>query len=209
MKRMFLGVFLSMVQTLAGLGTGIGYTADRETSLAQALAEQIPALTRTRTKDTAAPQGNLVINGDMQSTLVTGKGTSALRGRISVHLYATREDVKQGQVGVRAINVAYFGVPQQDITGQKPPGKATGVLGFMVTHDQEEQFLAYDPATRRLRGKLAGRLDLSQFADLVKTDADERNDVFLTPTQPAVLHVDMVLVHPQGVEAGQNTVSLA
>lgn len=206
MKRMLLGSFLSMVQLLAGLGAGTGYAADRETALAQALAEQLPTLTGARTKDPDVPQGNLVINGDLQSTLVTGKGTSTLRGRISAHLYATRDDVQQGQVGVRAVNVVYFGVPQQDITGQRPRGKATGVLGFMITHDKEEQFLAYDPATRRLRGKLVGRLDLPQFADRVKTDTDERNDVFLTPTQPAVLHIDLVLVHPLGLEAGQDTV---
>jgi hypothetical protein len=211
MKRMLLGLFLSMVQALAGMSTGTGYAADRETALAQALAEQIPALTGARTKNPDVPQGNLVINGDIQSTLVTGKGTSTLRGRISAHLYATRDDVKQGQVGVRAVNVVYFGVPQQDITGQRPRGKATGALGFMVTHDHDkrdkgEQFLAYDPTTRRLRGKLVGRLDLPQFADRVKTDTDERNDVFLTPTQPATLYIDLVLVHPQGMEAGQDTV---
>src|SRR5262245_10004509 len=206
MQRRFLGLLLSVAQTLSGIGMLTASAADRATPLSTPLMEHTPAVLGTPPKGADEPQGNLVLKGDIQATLVTDKGTTQLRGRVSAHLRASKEDLEKGQVGVRALNVVYFGVPQQDITGQKPRGKETGALGFMVAPDREEQFLAYDPLTRRLQGKLAGQLDMPQFADLVKTPDDEKTDVILTPTQPAVLAVSLVLGDKLGLEAGQSTV---
>lgn len=153
------------------------------------------------------PRGVVVVNGELKSTLAVGKEEYPLAGRLSAHLRVTHADLKRGIVNVQAMNVVYFGVPQQAITGQQPRDKDTGTLGFGLDLSRNEQFLQYDPTTRSLRGTLSGNVDLPQFAEFADPRPSRTNDdVFLTPTQPATLSVQIVLEHPEGLEAGQDTV---
>ena len=187
MKRWLVVIFLCVLQVQGALGA----SSVVESASAQASDE---------------PRGVVVVNGELKSTLAVGKEEYPLAGRLSAHLRVTQADLKRGIVNVQAMNVVYFGVPQQAITGQQPRSKDTGTLGFGLDLSRNEQFLQYDPTTRSLRGTLSGNVDLPQFAEFAEPQQSRTNDdVFLTPTQPATLSVQIVLEHPEGLEAGQDT----
>ena len=141
MKRWLVVIFLCVLQVQGALGA----SSVVESASAQASDE---------------PRGVVVVNGELKSTLAVGKEEYLLAGRLSAHLRVTQADLKRGIVNVQAMNVVYFGVPQQAITGQQPRSKDTGTLGFGLDLSRNEQFLQYDPTTRSLRGTLSGNVDL-------------------------------------------------
>jgi hypothetical protein len=138
------------------------------------------------------PIGAIVVNGDIQSRLLAGRGELHLNGRISGHLRVPDPKRQPNVVEVHGLNVAYFGVPQEAITGLKPRGKATGVLGF-AADPEKAQYLKYDPQTGMVYGTVAGQIDMPQFAELVAPAGDEKGDDFRTRTQRATLRVQFVM----------------
>ena len=78
----------------------------------------------------------MILNADINSTLITHDGNSHNRtGRVSTYL--TRQSGKSAEFGftVNAVNIVYFGVPQEMVTGKKPSNKPTGVFGFTLDHE--------------------------------------------------------------------------
>lgn len=160
-------------------------------------------------KETVKPEQpvlNATINGELKSTLAAAKQDHALRGRVSAHLSATEADLKQGIVTVKGFNVVYFSVPQAAITGQKPRGRETGVLGFMLERDYGQQVLKYDLKSGRLEGNLYGQVDLPQFAELDQSWRKQRGHDFTTFTQAATLNVSLKLDDPEALFSGQKNV---
>jgi hypothetical protein len=155
---------------------------------------------------TGEPVLNITINGELKSTLAAQKQDHVLRGRVSAHLSATEADLKQGIVTVQGMNVVYFGVPQAAITGKKPRGKETGVLGFMLDRDLGRQMLKYDPKNGRLEGELSGQVDLPQFAELDSRWRKQPGHDFNTLTQAAAVGINLKLNDPAALFAGQNSV---
>jgi len=152
------------------------------------------------------PVLNITLNGELKATLVAEKQDHTLRGRVSAHLRATESDLKQGIVSVQGMNIVYYGVPQESITGKKPRHKETGVLGFMLDRDLGQQVLKYDPKSGRLEGELSGQVDLPQFAELDASWRKQRGHDFTALTQAAVLGVSLKLNDPAALFAGQKNV---
>lgn len=154
------------------------------------------------------PVLNVTLNGELKATLAAEKQDVVVRGRVSAHLRATEAELKQGLVSVQGVNVVYFGVPQAAITGQKPRGKETGVLGFMLDHDRGPQYLKYDAKTGHLEGDLSGQVDLPQFAELDDSWRKQKGHDFAVPTQAANMGLDLKLDDPQALLVGQKSVEI-
>src|SRR5262245_17435663 len=87
---------------------------------------------------TVPSAGAVVTNGDIKARLLTGAGEIALTGRISAFLRIRDPKRFPNVLEVEGLNIAYFGVPQDAITGVKPRGRATGVLGFAADSEKTQ-----------------------------------------------------------------------
>jgi hypothetical protein len=148
----------------------------------------LPAIEQVAPKPVAA----LVANADIKSRLLSGREEIALNGRISAYLRVPDPARQPNVLEVQALNVVYFGVPQESITGFKPREKATGALGF-AADPGKRQYLKYDPKAGVVYGEVAGRIDLPQFAELAPPLGDEKGDDFRTRTQRATLRVQFTM----------------
>ena len=138
------------------------------------------------------PIGAIVANADIQARLLAGRGEIQLNGRLSAYLRVPDPKRYPNMMEVRGLNIAYFGVPQEAITGIKPRGKATGVLGF-AADPEKPQYLKYDPQSGMVYGTVVGQIDLPQFAELAPAIGDEKGDDFRTRSQRATMRVQFAL----------------
>jgi hypothetical protein len=115
-----------------------------------------------------------------------------LNGRLSAYLRLPDPKSRPNVLEVQGLNIAYFGVPQETVTGIKPRGKATGVLGF-AADPEKIQYLKYDPQSGMVYGTVAGQIDLPQFAELAPAIGDDKGDDFRTRAQRASMRIQFVL----------------
>jgi len=139
------------------------------------------------------PVGAIVVNADINARLLAGRGDTQIHGRLSAYLRVPDPKRYPNVMEVQGLNIAYFGVPQEAVTGIKPRGKPTGVLGFSAD-PQKVQYLKYDPQSGLVYGTLEGQIDLPQFAELAPAiNDDKEGDDFRTRAQKASVRVQFDL----------------
>lgn len=139
-----------------------------------------------------------IIGNDSIESVVVVKGERIpLKGSLSFLLAGSEEGLEKGKVTIHDLNLALLGAPQARLSGKKPVGKETGILGLAVTKTGgERQSLTYDVHKGVFTGKVRARVDFPQLGELKPPKHDPDGDAFETPTQDAVVQLVLKLEKP-------------
>ncbi|NEV64300.1 hypothetical protein [Thiorhodococcus minor] len=194
MKKIWWAGAMALSLPCASLSGALAANLDASSGLASKLAEPSPIDVAAKTPTDEAGV-RLIANRDLRSWLEVDGERLEISGRLSLHLLATEQGLKDGMVEVKGFNLAYFKVPQAQISRGRTSQDDTGVLGFAVKHEGGSQYLEYDPASGRLAGKLYGYVDASYMAALGRLagDSAKDDDLYETPAQSASLYVEIAL----------------
>ncbi len=114
---------------------------------------------------------------------------------VSLHLVTTAEDLERNRVAVRGLNVAFFGVSQNLLSGGTPVREPLGLLGFAVI-SSEVQTLHYDRRSGQLSGELRMFADASFLNAYAEPIEGRQNDQFETPVVPVAGEISLRLEGP-------------
>jgi hypothetical protein len=131
---------------------------------------------------------------DTKSTLIIDKMEVKISGRVSFHLGTSPELFEKGELKVLGFNLVHFGVSQQSLTGKKPKGKATGMVGFSAF--LENQTLHYNEKSATISGWVDGDVTISQFNEFLKVTKLAKEPTYVAPRQNASLFVEIKLQNP-------------
>src|SRR5262245_49309196 len=145
----------------------------------------------------------VVSNTPIEAQLMARGTPVTLHGRASLYVHYEPPRAAKGQIEVRAINVRFFEVPQQALTGQAPRGKATGVLTLRLP-SIGPQFVRYDPNRHTIQAdKLRMEAHFAQLDELIpprkyrEYPKDEKrrasSDYTVSSTIPAEIRLDVSL----------------
>lgn len=181
--------------TIAAAGLAHAATFSKQTSLSRtALPTLDPSIGYNATK--SSEEGlQIIATASVRSKLLVDGDKLDIAGRTSLHLSADPKQVADGLVEVRGLNVAYFDVPQNVLSGDLKDAPQTGVLGFAAHDGGYPQYLKYDQRSGRLSGDITGYVDAAFMAVLGRLEGDDKGDedMYETPTQLATLSVSLYL----------------
>lgn len=138
---------------------------------------------------------HILANQELAAVLSVGGRKERVTGRISIHIAAAPDVLREGQVEVVGANIVFTGVSQKLLGTQATTKQPLGVLGFAL-QSGEKRRLRYDPKTGRIAGELKMFLDASFLSAYAEPVADSRGDLFLTPTAPVIAALEIELGKP-------------
>jgi hypothetical protein len=109
----------------------------------------------------------LVANASVEATLRGKSGEVPLKGRISVDLEASADQLKQGVITVRQFNMVFPDAPQAAISGREPKSKnKTGPLGMSVPASEKSVQLRYDAQSQTASGEIPVQVHYPQIDEI-------------------------------------------
>ncbi len=160
-----------------------------------------PIVSAPVTKQTEESTFKAVGNSDLSSVIVVNGQKLEVKGRSSFNLTADKKDLERGLVDVGALNVVYFGVPQDALNYGGYGKEETGNMSFT---SEAGQTLKYDAKSGRLYGELSGVVGakyMGNFAPAIKDSA--KSDHTVAPNVKATIAVDMKLSRPFVLDEGE------
>lgn len=142
----------------------------------------------------------LVANASVEATLRVKSGELPLKGRISMHLETSADELKQGVITVRQFNLVFPAAPQAAISGREPKSKEkTGPLGMSVPASEKSVRLRYDSQSQTASGEIPVQVHFPQIDEIYPPEFVKDNresDFAVSRTQRGRVTLEIKLAEP-------------
>jgi len=166
----------------------------------------VAALGGSWSADTKVTQGgqtdrkdgsSLIANASVEAKLRVKSGDLPLKGRISMHLETSPDQLKQGVITVRQFNLVFPDAPQAAISGREPKSKErTGPLGMSVPASEKSVRLRYDSQSQTVSGEIPVQVHFPQIDEIYPPEFVKDNresDFAVSRTQRGRVKVEIKL----------------
>jgi len=155
----------------------------------------------TQTRQTDLKEGSaLIANASVEATLRVKAGALPLKGRISLHLETSPDQLKQGVITVRQFNLVFPDAPQAAISGRQPKSKnKTGALGMSVPASERSVRLRYDSQSQTASGEIPVQVHFPQIDEIyppVFVKDGRESDFAVSRTQRGRVKLEIKLAEP-------------
>ena len=151
----------------------------------------------------------LIANASVTATLRGKSGEVSLKGRISMQLESSPDQLKQGVITVRQFNLVFPDAPQAAISGREPKSKSkTGPLGMSVPASEKSVHLRYDSRSQTASGEIPVQVHYPQIDEIFPPELvkDRReSDFAVSRTQRGTVKLEIKFAEPPDKAAARAT----
>ncbi len=141
-------------------------------------------------------------NSELSATLLVNGEKMEVKGRSSFNVTASQADVERGRVDVGALNIVFFGVPQDALNYGGIGKEDSGNLSFVSAN---KQTLKYDARSATLSGEIEGYIGAEYMGTFASELKDSKEgDHTIAPRQRANISVSIQLSKPFVLKEGED-----
>jgi hypothetical protein len=112
----------------------------------------------------------VISNAPLEADLQAGGKTVKVRGQMSLYVHYVPSEAAKGQIEVRTLDVTFFDVPQEVLSGRPPKhGRSAGLLSFSLPIGEEPKprMLKYAGGNHSISGNVEMAAHFTQLDELL------------------------------------------
>jgi hypothetical protein len=140
----------------------------------------------------------VISNAPLEADLQAGGKLVKVRGQMSLYVHYVPSEAARGQIEVRTLDITFFDVPQEALSGRPPRrGRSMGLLSFSLPLEEEskQRWLKYVPGNHSISGDITMAAHFTQLDEVLPAvrPKEDDGDYLVSRTIPGQFHVNVLL----------------